>query len=322
MTTDADREVLTRCWHPVAESSQVTATQPAGARLLDQDIVLYRAPTGLVAAANTCPHRGAALSLGTVVDGALVCPYHGHRYDANGRCVLVPAHPMAAIPDKLVLRRFEVSERYGLIWVCLRPPALLPVPEFATYRRPGFQIIPLPPFDWTCSAGRQIEAIGDVAHFSFVHPVSFASADPIVAPIDVTVSEARVIHAEFTSRVANTTDRAGMAHLWRRVYELSLPFTIHVEITFPSGGTFIIFNTCCPVSAERTRVFSIVSRNFDLEQPVQEVIDFQMQVYAEDQRVVESQRPVALPTELTDEVHVKADRISVEYRRQLARLHR
>ena len=317
---DGDREVLAKCWHPVALSDAVKADAPHAVRLLDQDVVLYRAQEGLVAAPDLCPHRGASLSLGKMRDGRLECPYHGYRYDGVGRCVLIPAHPGAPIPSKLALRRFETTERYGLIWVCLDPPASFAVPEFPAFRRDGFQVIPLPPFDWACSAGRQIEAIADVAHFPFVHPSSFAAGDSRVSAIDVTVPSPGVIHADFTSRVANRNDRAAAEFAWRRVYDLSLPFTIQVDITFPDEGTLVIFNACSPTSAFQTRVFSIVSKNFGLEQPALEVIDFQMKVYGEDQRVVERQSPKFLPLDLREEVHVKADRISVEYRRQLARL--
>ena len=311
---------LARCWHPVAESKDVSEDRPFGATVLDQRVVLFRSAGRVVAASDVCPHRGASLTLGTVENGVLACPYHGHRFEGSGRCVLVPASPDQRIPTKLALRRFEAVERHGLVWICLEPPAIASLPELSTYGREGFQVIHIPAFDWACSAGRQIEAIADVAHFAFVHPVSFATLDPTVTPFRVEVTEAGVIRADFTSRVANTMDREATRDEWRRVYDLTLPFTIQVEITFPGKGTFVIFNACCPVSAGVTRVFPIVCRNFDLDQPASEVIAFQMRVYDEDKRIVESQRPVELPLDPTEEVHVKADLISVEYRRQLRRL--
>jgi phenylpropionate dioxygenase-like ring-hydroxylating dioxygenase large terminal subunit len=315
-----DRAVLAKCWHPVARSDEVGFDRPLSTRVLDESVVLYRTSTGLAAAADVCPHRGAPLSLGAMVEDTVACPYHGHRFNGAGRCIHIPAQPAGAIPAKLALRCFETTERFGLIWVCLDPPASVPLPELAPYGRDGFQAIHIPAFDWACSAGRQIEAIGDVAHFAFVHPLSLVTEDSVVSPYTVEVTGAGIIRAEFTSRVANTTDRSGTAHNWRRAYHLTLPFTIQVEITFPNQGTFVIFNTCCPVSARLTRVFAIVCRNFDLEKPVSDVVDFQMRVYAEDQRIVERQTPDYLPLDLTAEVHLKADRISVEYRKQLTRL--
>jgi vanillate O-demethylase monooxygenase subunit len=53
---------------------------------------------------------------------------------------------------------------------------------------------------------------------------------------------------------------------------------------------------------------------------VEEVIEFQRRIYAEDQAIVERQNPEDLPIDLSEEVHVRADLTSVTYRRQLARI--
>lgn len=315
----SDWSVLARCWHPVARSESIASDRPYAARLLDQDVVLYRTPSGLTAAADLCLHRGAPLSLGTIADGHIVCAYHGYRYNAAGSCTLIPAHPGAPIPSKLTLRRFAVVERYGLVWLNFDPDAPPALPDFPAFDNPLFQIIPLPPFDWAASAGRQIESFCDVAHFAFVHPVTFAAADPVVPRYEV-IPTATGVHAVFTSRVGNISDPSAVRHDWRRTYDLHLPFTAHLEICFPHGGRMTILNAACPISARRTRIFAIVARNFDHRQPIDEAIAFQQRVYAEDQRIVERQNPEDLPIDLDEEVHVKADRTSIEYRRALARL--
>ncbi len=315
-----DWAVLARCWHPVAASAAVTAAQPAAARLLDQELVLYRTAHGLTVAADLCAHRGAPLSLGTMRDGAIACAYHGYRYGGDGRCTLIPAHPDAPIPGKLALRRFPAVERFGLIWVALDPaadPAALPA--FPAHDDPGFQIVHVPPFDWAASAGRQVESFCDVAHFTFVHPTTFAADDPVVPRYEASPTPTGV-HAEFSSQVGNVSDPAAARQTWKRVYDLHLPFTAHLAIEFPAGGQLVVFNAACPMSARRTRVFCIVARNFERDQPVADLVAFQQKIYAEDQRIVERQNPEDLPIDLAEEVHVKADRTSVEYRRQLAKL--
>lgn len=316
----ADWAVLARCWHPVAATVAVTAATPFAARLLDQDLVLYRTTAGLTVAADLCVHRGAPLSLGRMCDGSIACAYHGYRYDGTGRCTLVPAHPEAPIPGRLALRVFPAVERYGLVWVSLDPAAKPDqVPDFPEHDDPAYQIIPVPPFDWTASAGRQIESFCDVAHFTFVHPTTFAANDPVVPRYEVAPTPAAV-RAEFISQVGNVSDTAAAARKWRRLYHIHLPFTVHLAIDFPTDGRLVVFNTSCPVSARRTRVFAVAARDFDRDEPVADLIAFQQRVYAEDQAIVERQNPEDLPVDLGEEVHVKADRTSVEYRRQLARL--
>ena len=315
-----DWRVLARMWHPVAATLELRPDAPLAVRLLDQDVVLYRTETGVSAAADTCAHRGAPLSLGTVRGESLVCPYHGYQYDGAGRCTLIPAHPSGPIPSRLALRRFAAAERHGLIWVCLAPAAdPADIPDFPETRDPRFQIIPVPPLDWNASAGRQVESFCDVAHFAFVHPVTFGAPDPAVPAYEVRPTQ-RGVRAEFTSRVGNVSDPAARGALWRRSYSLTLPFTVHLEITFPPGGVLVVFNAAAPVSARRTRIFPLVARDFDHEAPAEDTVEFQRRIYAEDQRIVERQNPEELPLDLDEEVHVRADRTSVEYRRQLARL--
>ncbi|KAI5935406.1 Apoptosis-inducing factor 3 [Manis javanica] len=80
-------------WHPVAQAHEVVDA-PLGVQLLDQPLVLWRDPQGLVRVfVDRCPHRGARLSMGRVENGHLECPYHGWQFADSGQCVKVPALP-------------------------------------------------------------------------------------------------------------------------------------------------------------------------------------------------------------------------------------
>ena len=86
----ADVAALRECWHPVAFSHEL-ADRPVHADLLGEPLVLWRGPDGRPRAnADLCVHRGTALSLGWIAGDELVCPYHGWRYRADGRCVAIP----------------------------------------------------------------------------------------------------------------------------------------------------------------------------------------------------------------------------------------
>jgi len=43
----------------------------------------------ITALENVCPHRGAKLSDGIVKNGCIECPYHGWKFDSDGRLVSV-----------------------------------------------------------------------------------------------------------------------------------------------------------------------------------------------------------------------------------------
>lgn len=316
--TPDDWAILSTYWYPVALSAAVL-DKPVAAKLLDQELVLYRTSTGITVAADLCVHRGAPLSMGKLKGDRIACAYHGYCYDSTGRCTEVPAHPGGVIPGKLHLQVFHAKELYGLVWVCLADTPAADVPAFPEVDDKNYQVVHVPPLDWAASAGRQVESFCDVAHFAFVHENTFAVRDPAV-PRYETQATPYGVHADFVSQVGNVSDPAAADQTWRRVYDIHLPFLARLVIDFPGAGQQALLNAASPVSARRTRVFSIVARNFDREKPVEDLIAFQLRIYGEDQAIVERQNPEDLPIALTEEVHVRADLTSVTYRRQLGAL--
>ena len=74
----AKQTFIKNTWYVAAMSDEINHNKPLGRKVCDQSIAFYRQADGKVAAVlDFCPHRGAALSLGYVEDGLLVCGYHG-----------------------------------------------------------------------------------------------------------------------------------------------------------------------------------------------------------------------------------------------------
>ena len=104
--------------HPIAGRADLAPRHVVKARLLGQDLAVWRADDGFVNVwADRCIHRGVRLSV-AMNDGAeLVCPYHGWRYsNRSGNCSYMPAHPEEAPPRTLCVPQFRSEEKYGLIW--------------------------------------------------------------------------------------------------------------------------------------------------------------------------------------------------------------
>jgi len=321
---ESDWDALSPHWYPIAFSHEVT-DKPFGAKLLDERIVLYRLADGRVSAArDLCLHRGVPLSMGTIEGDNLVCAYHGFRYDEEGRCVCIPAHPGAAIPPKLRLQSYPVEERYGLIWTRLVNDGPRPLPDFEEWNDPDFlQVLP-GSVEMNASAGRQIEGFLDVSHFAFVHVKSFGErTNPEVPNYPVKLTSTG-FQADYVSTVSNYPTH--LKHLnppgfqWRRLFEVFLPFTAKLSVTFPNDGQLRILNAASPVSARQTRLFVPICRNFDKDAPLQDTLDFNHQVFNEDKEIVEQQYPEDLPIDLHDEVHIRADRSSITFRQRLAEL--
>lgn len=328
MTFDeADWRILARHWYPVAQSSEVTEG-PLGVTLLDKPLVVYRIGDEVVVADDLCTHRGMQLSLGTDQgDGkGIMCPYHGLRFGSAGRCIAIPAHPEGRIPEKMHLTAYGAVERHGLVWACLSAmpgdePTIPPVPHWDDG---GFQRINCPPIDIDAFAGRQVEGFLDVAHFAFVHEATFADRDNAVVPDYTPVPEADGFSVRYVSSVANVPHGVEAdipeGFEWIRDFRLHVPFSASLVVHFPRGGKLSMLNAACPVSAKRTRLFDARCRNFDTDQPVEDVHEFNRRIFEEDRAMVEAQKPEALPLDPRLEVHIPADKSSIAYRRALRHL--
>ncbi len=322
--TESDWRALASFWYPVAHSHQVTG-QPFAARLLDERVVVYRLSDGsIVAARDICYHRGVPLSLGHVEKDEIVCLYHGLRYDREGRCTCIPAHPGGAISPRLRLDMYQAQEKYGLVWVRLVDNGPQDLPEFAEWDDTDYLQVHMESVEIKAAAGRQVEGFLDVSHFAFVHKESFGEPDnPVVPDYKVTKTE-RGFVADYISTVSNYAH--GYKHLsppdfqWHRRFEVFLPFTAKLTVTFPEGGKLNILNAASPVSARRTRLFVPLCRNFDKDAHIEQTLDFNYQIFSEDIEIVETQFPEDLPLNLHDEAHFPADRSSVTYRKGLAAL--
>ncbi len=109
---------LQNMWYPICQSDHVK-DRPRGVRRLGRDLVVWRNSRGIVRVHDDrCLHRGAKLSVGQVVSGALRCAYHGWCYDETGQCVTIPTSrtAQAKLAPRLRLDTLEAQERAGLVW--------------------------------------------------------------------------------------------------------------------------------------------------------------------------------------------------------------
>ncbi|MEM8713486.1 MAG: aromatic ring-hydroxylating dioxygenase subunit alpha [Planctomycetota bacterium] len=108
-------------------SSRELRRVPLGRRVGGQRLALARDSQGVpFALRDSCPHRGAPLSLGTVVGDSLECPYHGIQFSTDGAANSIPWSPA---PCRLRARTYRVIEQDGLVFAASsseaeRPPLL------------------------------------------------------------------------------------------------------------------------------------------------------------------------------------------------------
>jgi phenylpropionate dioxygenase-like ring-hydroxylating dioxygenase large terminal subunit len=110
---------LRKCWLPFSWSHELK-NRPITRTIIGTKLVAYRDLAGrAVVMEDRCAHRGVALSEGHIIDGCIMCPYHGWRYDHTGRCVRVPSLLREEpLPDFRV-PVYDSQEHDGTIWVVL-----------------------------------------------------------------------------------------------------------------------------------------------------------------------------------------------------------
>ncbi len=322
---------LRHFWHPVAYSTEVT-DKPHGAMLMGEKIVIARLGGEIVAMQDRCPHKGAALSLGQIVDCKLECPYHGWQFDDKGDCVRIPAREEMATVMNRKVRKYHATEGAGIIWVCLADQPKYAPPVFPEQHDPEFRVLQGPTYDWKTSTPRRLENFVDFAHFSFVHDGTIGSREnPRVEAVKVW-REDNVMRFDRSGvkepGVGKKKELLGITDDWiepTNVYHVTMPHTVHLKRIFPNGKRYILFMAASPVDATTTRSFWWQARDFGVEAEHDAFfMDFEDEVLAEDKPIIESQTPVQmdLAGELArQEMPVRhADIVSVEYRRWLLEL--
>ena len=309
---------LANYWHPIGLASDVDGS-PRKFTLLGEDVVAFRHEGRISVMRDLCIHRGTRLSLGYLVDGRIVCPYHGWEYDCSGACVHIPSLPPgSAIPKKARTDVYSVQEMYGLVWVALADPAApIPVwPDTAWGEGSSFTVFLAWRQRWEANAGRSIENAMDFSHFNFLHRGLTELEDgPIVKPHEVDVTEYGLHYSYHDSVIT-------------REYMLYAPFTLHDRKEEGNGKVSILTMIASPIDANTTDLYHFIGRNHDTaiatenrggQQEQTQVIDFAERVAAQDREVVESQRPEMIPLDLRDELHLKVpDASGMAYRKLLA----
>lgn len=112
---------ILNAWYIAAWAEEIT-DRPFARRICDRPVVFFRnQQSGKVAALeDKCCHRGAPLSMGSVVEAGLQCGYHGVVHDGNGRCVFIPGQDR--IPERAKVRSYPVVEKNEFVWIWMGDP--------------------------------------------------------------------------------------------------------------------------------------------------------------------------------------------------------
>jgi len=106
-------------WYIAAFGDEITR-EPMERTILGKPVVFYRTEAGApVAMYGICPHRYFPLAQGRLEGDAIVCGYHGFKFDFGGKCVEIPSQGTGA---GFCQPSYRIEERGSLCWIWMGDP--------------------------------------------------------------------------------------------------------------------------------------------------------------------------------------------------------
>ncbi len=158
-------------WWCIGPSAMVT-DRPVGLTRLAIDLVAWRDRSGKVnLVEDRCPHRGAPLSKGRLIEGQLSCRYHGVEVSGDGCVTAVPGFPECSYVGKQMVRAYPVTEHFQGLWAWfgddehLDPPPLEFPLEFTSPGWTGFPVSQT----WQTNYQYVWDNVVDIMHPEYLH---------------------------------------------------------------------------------------------------------------------------------------------------------
>lgn len=244
---------LRNIWHPVLPSHFV-GTDPVSIHRCGFRIVLWRDRNGkLYALEDFCPHRGAPLSRGILMNDRIACGYHGVQVDGNGVAVSVPGSPGCRLEGMAATWAFPIEERAGAIFLFFgetkdTPPVPLILPEemesdewshFLCYT------------EWVGDYRYVYDNVMDPMHGTFLHRQSHSmSFGNTTATFRVRETDSGFVFEKEGQRDVNFD--------WTEFQDTGAHW-LKLEIPYPPtggpGGNFMIVGCYSPMQSGHTAVF-------------------------------------------------------------------
>lgn len=219
---------------------------------------------------------------------------------------MIPQLPEGrAIPKNAGIVSHLVAERHGIIWVCLAPEGMFPIPDFPEMDDPAFRKVQLREGQpMRTGSTRMIMGTLDDTYFPWVHEGILGSRDRPEPPLHRARREHNELIVQYeveqpaglmtTDMSQADLDRAALVRL-TYTDPFGTPSVICLVKDMPSGR-YVVWLATCPVDYNLTANFWVSARNYDLD-PAQDDVYRNMSehVREQDRSVVESQRPWLIP---------------------------
>jgi len=324
-------------WYPMIRSEDLGPDKPEKVKCLGLNFVVFRDSDGNARTlSDTCTHRGGSLGgpwelsdKPRIVNGCVVCPYHGWEFGGDGECKNIPSIGYGTkTPARAKVDSYPTQEKYGIVFAFLgdlpekeRPP-LMEVKEWGDpkWRANTVLILDVPYY-----YERSIENGLDPAHNEFVHPTHGHSAINRQT-YKVNEYEVEVQEQGWGMWFTHKFKAPGLKHAtWKDANAPAGeviggsgthgPNGMVTEINVAPGKAFRQYFLEQPVDENRTRIFFVNMRNFMLEPEKDGPIHARNKVIAQqDIEILTDVYPLRTPVSNTKEVLMPADKAVAGYR--------
>lgn len=285
-------------WYAIAESSEIKVGKLKGMRRMGKDLVLWRDSQGkLSCMLDLCPHRGAALSAGKVINNCIECPFHGFQYDVAGHGRFIPANGRnAPVPKAFQVQTYTIREEHGFIWAWYGE-------ERETYPPVPFYDDLDDSFDyasvavhWKSHYTRSIENQLDVSHLPFIHKNSIGRGNQTLVNGPYVTLEDNTICVWVDNRIDDGTPPMKPTKMPQPNRPPLLIFKFPNIWQNRLGENFRIVAAFAPIDDENSMVYVRTYYRTAKKNPLNKSIVWAMAqsnriVLREDQKVVQTQRP-------------------------------
>jgi phenylpropionate dioxygenase-like ring-hydroxylating dioxygenase large terminal subunit len=215
--------------------------------------------------------------------------------------------------------RVNSAQRYGFIWACLGKPErdIVYIPEATETDR---HLVSGGSIAVKVSGLRAVENFLDMGHFPFIH-TGWLGEEPHteVVPYKVEITdkdEVLATECKFYQPIASPTARQGM--IVDYIYKVIRPYTVALYKSNPlqKGRLDVITLFVQPVDEENCVAHPYLCYLKD-GMDAATVRSFMQLIFAQDKPILENQVPKRLPLDPRAETPIRADAVSVYYRRWL-----
>jgi len=330
-------------WYVACTPNEID-DKPLGRTICNERLVFYRGPGGQVAALEDwCPHRGAPLSLGRVVEGKLVCGYHGLEMGCDGKTISMPGQRVRGFPP---VRAYPVVERHGFVWLwpgdpSKADPALIPDCFWA--HDP----------EWAFGGGLyhvkadyrlMIDNLMDLTHETYVHSTSIGQPEIDETPCTTRTEGETVVTSRFMNGIsappfwraalrANGLPDDQPVDRWQ-ICRFTPPSHVMIEVGVALAGHggyeapkdkkaySIVVDFITPETDTTMWYFWGMARNFrpDDKALTAQIREGQSRIFAEDLEVLERQQSNLLHWPQRELLKLNIDTGGVQARRIIERL--